>query len=52
MTDGVEGTRQRIAAAQQVVSNFGVATECGMGRRPPDTVPALLEIHAAVSEPL
>ena len=30
--DGVEGTRRRIAAAQKVVADFGVATECGMGR--------------------
>ena len=28
-TDGVAGTRRRIAAAQKVVADFGVATECG-----------------------
>jgi len=49
-TDGVEGTRQRIAAAQSVITDFGVATECGMGRRSPDTIPQLLEIHRAVVE--
>lgn len=48
-TDGVEGTERRIAAASHVVSSFGVATECGMGRRPPEQVPALLDIHAAVT---
>ncbi len=50
-TDGVEGTQRRIAAAQNVISNFGIATECGMGRRVPDTIPHLLEIHRAVLEP-
>lgn len=49
LTDGVEGTRGRIEAAQRVVSNFGVATECGFGRRPPETIPDLLRIHSAVA---
>ncbi len=53
LTDGVEGTRRRIEAAQRVVSNFGVATECGFGRRPSETIPDLLRIHSAVAtEPL
>jgi hypothetical protein len=51
-TDGVEGTRQRLAAARRTIRDFGVATECGMGRRPPETIPALLAIHAAVAEPV
>ena len=51
-TDGVEGTRKRIQAAQQVVSNFGVATECGFGRRSPETIPALLRIHSEVVAPV
>lgn len=48
-TDGVEGTRRRIATAQRVVPRFGVATECGLGRRPPETIPDLLRTHAAVT---
>ena len=52
MTDGVDGTRSRIRAAQTVVGDFGVATECGFGRRDPDTIPELLDVHAAVSDPL
>ena len=48
-TDGVEGTLQRIEAARQVIADFGVATECGMGRRPPETIPDLLRIHSAVA---
>jgi len=51
-TGGIEGTRQRIAAARRVVTNFGVATECGFGRRPPETIPDLLRIHSAVAAPL
>jgi hypothetical protein len=48
-TGGLEATRRRIAAAAQVLDRFGVATECGLGRRPPDTIPALLDQHAAVA---
>jgi hypothetical protein len=47
IADGLEGARRRIALAGGVVGGFGVATECGWGRRPPDTVPTLLELHAA-----
>ncbi len=45
-TDGVEGTHRRIAAASRVRPDFGIATECGFGRRAPETVRRLLEIHA------
>jgi hypothetical protein len=51
-TDGVEGTLKRIQAAQQVVGDFGVATECGFGRRPADTIPAVLHIHSQVADPV
>ena len=44
-TDGAEGTRARIATAEKFVSDFGISTECGMGRRPPETIPELLRIH-------
>ena len=49
LADGVEGTERQVAAASAVVSSFGVATECGMGRRPPEQVLPLLDIHAAVT---
>ena len=48
-TDGVAGARRRLAAAKQVLTNFGVATECGFGRRPPETVPDLIELHREVA---
>ena len=51
MTDGVAGTQSRIAAARSIVTDFGVATQCGFGRRPAETISPLLEIHANVSDP-
>jgi hypothetical protein len=45
-TDGVEGTRRRMAAAEKYVREFMIATECGFGRRDPKTLPGLLEVHA------
>jgi hypothetical protein len=52
LADGVEGGRRRIALAHEALPSFGIATECGWGRRPPETVPALLGLHAALSEPM
>ena len=49
-TDGAEGTAARLAAASGHVGAFGIATECGFGRRDPDTIPPLLGIHAAVAD--
>jgi hypothetical protein len=48
-TDGVAGAQKRIAAAARVVPTFGIATECGFGRRPPETVAPLLAIHRDVA---
>lgn len=47
--DGVDGAQRRIAAAGRVVPEFGVATECGIGRAPAGTTEAILETHAAVA---
>ena len=49
-TDGLQGAQRRLAAAKRVVSNFGVATECGFGRRPPETIPGLLKLHREVAQ--
>lgn len=51
VTGGEDGTRRRIAAASRHVSRFGLATECGFGRRPLSQIPALLDQHAALSDP-
>lgn len=49
MTDGVSGAMRRLDAARAVVADFGIATECGFGRRPPETVPGLLALHREVA---
>ena len=49
-TGGIAGTRRRIAAAERVVPDFGIATECGFGRRPPDTIPDLFRQHVEAAE--
>ena len=52
MSDGEEGARKRIKAARSVIDGFGVATECGFGRRPPESIPDLMRIHTGVAESL
>jgi hypothetical protein len=44
-TDGVEGTRRRMATADRHATGYGIGTECGFGRRAPETIRPLLEIH-------
>ena len=43
--DGLDGAKRRIAAARSARSSFGVATECGMGRERPESIPGLLDLH-------
>jgi hypothetical protein len=49
LSDGIEGGRRRIRAAHAFYDEFGIATECGFGRRPPETVPDLLRLHLALA---
>jgi hypothetical protein len=49
-TDGVEGTRKRIETASKYLGDYGVATECGWGRRPAETLPELIRIHREVAD--
>ena len=49
-TDGVDGTKGRLATATKYAGDFSIATECGFGRRDPATIPELLRIHAAVAD--
>ncbi|MGH3319046.1 MAG: hypothetical protein ACRDN9_02510 [Streptosporangiaceae bacterium] len=51
-TDGVEGATRRLRAARTWLSGFGVATECGFGRRDPGTIERLLRLHAEVADPV
>jgi hypothetical protein len=46
LTDGIEGIEQRLATARKYVTDFAIATECGLGRRKPETLPELLRLHA------
>ena len=48
-TDGLAGTRARMAAAARVVPDFGIAAECGLGRRDPATIRDFLKLHAAAA---
>ncbi len=48
-TDGVAGTKKRLAVAEKHAAQFSIATECGFGRRDPATIPELLRIHSAVA---
>jgi hypothetical protein len=46
MTGGLNGTKQRMATARRHLDRYAIATECGFGRRPPETMPALIQLHA------
>jgi hypothetical protein len=46
--DGIEGAKRRMAAADRFINDYGVATECGLGRRKPEIVAQLLKLHAAL----
>ena len=48
-TDQEDGARRRVAAAREALPDFGIATECGFGRRPAHTVVPLLELHERVA---
>jgi len=48
-SDGVAGANKRIEAALQHIPRFGVATECGFGRRDSATIEDLMVQHADVS---
>src|SRR6185295_14872345 len=44
--DGTEGSLKRASAAKKVISQFGIATECGLGRaKTPADVRKLLDLH-------
>ena len=50
--DGIEGAMARAQAAKKYLPRFGVATECGLGRRDPETLDELLRIHREVADRL
>ena len=48
-TDGAEGAKRRMATAAKHAKQFGIATECGFGRRDPQTIPDLLRLHVVAA---
>jgi len=48
-SDGVPGTRKRLATAEKYVGDFLIATECGFGRYPPEAVSKVLAVHAELA---
>jgi hypothetical protein len=44
-SDGVDGLRKRLETCRRHLDDFGLATECGFGRRNPETLDDLLDIH-------
>lgn len=47
--DGAAGTQRRMARAREVLPTFGMATECGLGRTPPEDIESILRIMAEQS---
>jgi hypothetical protein len=48
-TDGVAGAGKRIATAGRYLADFGIATECGFGRRPThQDVHTLIKLHGEI----
>lgn len=47
--DDLLGTKARVSAAGEFVKSFAVATECGLGRMPPEQLDNILKILADVS---
>lgn len=47
-SDGEAGARRRMATASRMIKRYGVATECGLGRRSAETIAPLLELHATL----
>jgi hypothetical protein len=50
LTDGVDGSLRRLETASKFHEEFGVATECGFGRRDPKTITDLLLLHKRVAQ--
>jgi hypothetical protein len=46
LTGGLDGIKQRMTTARRHLGSFAIATECGFGRRAPETIPALIQLHA------
>ena len=51
VSDGVEGTRHRMAVAGKYVRDFGIASECGISRgRHPDLAAEFMRVYAGAAD--
>jgi hypothetical protein len=51
VSDGVAGTRQRMAVAAKYVRDFGIASECGISRgRHPSLAKEFMQVYAGAAE--
>lgn len=52
--DDLEGTKARIEAAKKAFpdTDFGVSTECGLGRVSPEQAESVMKISSEVAEPV
>jgi hypothetical protein len=50
LTGGIDGIRRRIVTARRHLGAFAIATECGFGRRKPETIAELLQLHAEAAK--
>ena len=49
-TTGEDAIYRRARAARRYVKSFGISTECGLGRRDPDSIPSLLALMSRCSD--
>jgi hypothetical protein len=51
VSDGVPGTRQRMAVASKYVHDFGIASECGISRgRHPSLATEFMRVYAGAAD--
>ena len=48
-SDTLDENRARMEKAAKYVKKFGIATECGLGRRNPTVIPSLLCLQAKLA---
>lgn len=51
LDEGVAGVQARLTAARRYLGGFGIATACGWGRHRTADLPALVQLHTAVTAP-
>ena len=50
ITGGIAAIERRMAAADKYVRNYAVGTDCGLGRRSPETIAEVLRLHREAAE--